>query len=67
MNSNSGTVFAAAQLRNLKKESTAFVPAALKRKKPGGPASTSKRIDAAPDAADQAEAATRTMEKKMYG
>ncbi|KAG6873831.1 hypothetical protein C0995_010443 [Termitomyces sp. Mi166 len=44
----SATVSAEPQLRDLKKEATAFIPAALKRKKPGASAS-SFRVDAAPD------------------
>jgi hypothetical protein len=52
--SDTGTVSAPAQLRDLKKESTAFVPSSLKRKKPdaaAGPSvAPSKRIDAAPGA-----------------
>jgi hypothetical protein len=42
------TVFAAPQLRDFKKEATAFVPAALKRKKPGASGSATARVDAAP-------------------
>jgi hypothetical protein len=41
------TVFAAPQLRDLKKEATAFMPSSLKRKKAGGSVGTS-RINAAP-------------------
>ncbi|KAG6842420.1 hypothetical protein C0991_007550 [Blastosporella zonata] len=41
------TVFAQPQLRDFRKEATAFVPAALKRKKPGASASSS-RVNAAP-------------------
>ena len=41
------TVAAAPQLRDLRKEATAFVPATLKRKKPGASASAT-RVDAAP-------------------
>ena len=49
------TISAPAQLRDLKKESTAFVPSSLKRKKPGGAMNTSgktsaSRINAAPEA-----------------
>ena len=55
--SDSGTISAPAQLRDLKKESTAFVPTSLKRKKAGGGGtSVSKRIDAAPDSASPTEA-----------
>ncbi|EJC98581.1 uncharacterized protein FOMMEDRAFT_143044 [Fomitiporia mediterranea MF3/22] len=43
---SSATVSAEPQLRDFKKESTAFVPAALKRKKVGG--ATSGRVNAAP-------------------
>ncbi|KAG6811575.1 hypothetical protein H0H92_006824 [Tricholoma furcatifolium] len=42
------TVFAQPELRDFKKEATAFVPTALKRKKPGASASSS-RVNAAPD------------------
>lgn len=43
------TISAEPQLRDLKKESTAFVPSTLKRKKTGaGAGSASKRINAAP-------------------
>jgi hypothetical protein len=50
-----GTISAPAQLRDLKKESTAFVPSSLKRKKAGSATSTSgkssvSRINAAPEA-----------------
>ncbi|GLB35772.1 putative WW domain binding protein 11 [Lyophyllum shimeji] len=41
------TISAEPQLRDLKKEATAFVPTALKRKKPGASASSSK-VNAAP-------------------
>lgn len=41
------TVFAAPQLRDLKKEATAFMPSSIKRKKAGGSVGTS-RINAAP-------------------
>lgn len=48
---SSATVFAEPQLRDLKKESTAFIPAALKRKKPSAVASASgskkMKVDAA--------------------
>lgn len=45
----SATVFAAPELRDFKKEATAFVPSNVKRKKPTGAAgSTSSRINAAP-------------------
>ncbi|KZP25368.1 hypothetical protein FIBSPDRAFT_888176 [Athelia psychrophila] len=47
--SAAATVFAAPELRDFKKEATAFVPSALKRKKAGGgPAGPSKRVNAAP-------------------
>jgi hypothetical protein len=43
------TVFAAPQLRDLKKEATAFTPSSLKRKKAGGIVATgSSKINAAP-------------------
>jgi len=42
------TVFAAPQLRDLKKEATAFMPSSLKRKKAGGSAAGSSKINAAP-------------------
>ena len=45
------------QLRDFKKESTAFVPAALKRKKAGG-SGTSSKVNSAPSvgpSADQSE------------
>ncbi|KAF7964738.1 hypothetical protein HWV62_3398 [Athelia sp. TMB] len=44
------TVFAAPELRDFKKEATAFVPSALKRKKAGGSgvAGASSRVNAAP-------------------
>ena len=50
-----GTVSAPAQLRDLKKESTAFVPSSLKRKRAGAGSNTSgkssaSRINAAPEA-----------------
>lgn len=42
-------MFAAPQLRDFKKEATAFVPTAVKRKKPGATASgSSSKINAAP-------------------
>ncbi|KAG6897954.1 hypothetical protein C0992_008344 [Termitomyces sp. T32_za158] len=47
----SASVSAEPQLRDLKKEATAFVPTALKRKKPGASASSS-RINAAPSVED---------------
>ncbi|TCD68115.1 hypothetical protein EIP91_011568 [Steccherinum ochraceum] len=46
--SSAATVSAAPELRDLKKESTAFVPSALKRKKAGAAASTSSQVNAAP-------------------
>ncbi|KAJ7597379.1 mRNA biogenesis factor-domain-containing protein [Mycena floridula] len=59
---SAATVFAAPQLRDLKKEATAFVPSALKRKKPGNTTSTSSaRITGAPElsvADDEAESST---------
>lgn len=42
------TVSAAPQLRDFKKEATAFIPTALKRKKPGASGSANARVDAAP-------------------
>ncbi|KAF8527420.1 WW domain binding protein 11-domain-containing protein [Hysterangium stoloniferum] len=52
--SDASTISAPAQLRDLKKESTAFVPSSLKRKKPAAAAgvsvASSKRINAAPGA-----------------
>ncbi|KAF8628233.1 hypothetical protein AX15_004010 [Amanita polypyramis BW_CC] len=42
------TVSAEPQLRDLKKEATAFVPTALKRKRPAAPAAPSTKVDAAP-------------------
>jgi hypothetical protein len=42
------TVSAAPQLRDFKKEATAFVPTTLKRKKRGASGSTTARVDAAP-------------------
>lgn len=48
------TVFAAPQLRDFKKEATAFVPSALKRKKPATGA-VSSRINAAPSIGGPAE------------
>ncbi|KAH7923900.1 hypothetical protein BV22DRAFT_1130275 [Leucogyrophana mollusca] len=45
--STAATVSAAPQLRDLKKEATAFVPASLKRKKAGAPAA-SPSVNAAP-------------------
>ena len=42
------SVSAAPQLRDLKKEATAFVPTSLKRKKPGASTVVSSRVDAAP-------------------
>lgn len=45
--SAAATVFAAPELRDFKKEATAFVPSALKRKKAGGSAASS-RVNAAP-------------------
>ncbi|CCL98095.1 uncharacterized protein FIBRA_00089 [Fibroporia radiculosa] len=46
--SGAATVEAAPQLRDFKKESTSFVPAALKRKKAGAGNVTASRINAAP-------------------
>ncbi|KAH8111991.1 WW domain binding protein 11-domain-containing protein [Phellopilus nigrolimitatus] len=46
--SEDATVSAAPQLRDFKKESTAFLPAALKRKKGAGGTGASGRINAAP-------------------
>ncbi|KAH8099308.1 WW domain binding protein 11-domain-containing protein [Cristinia sonorae] len=46
--SNAATVSAAPQLRDLKKESTAFVPSALKRKKTGAGAGGTTQVNAAP-------------------
>jgi hypothetical protein len=43
------TVFAAPQLRDLKKEATAFMPSSLKRKKAGGAVAGSSKINAAPN------------------
>ncbi|GJJ13242.1 hypothetical protein Clacol_007493 [Clathrus columnatus] len=43
------TISAPAELRDLKKESTSFVPASLKRKRLQGDARGSKRINAAPE------------------
>jgi hypothetical protein len=43
------TVFAAPQLRDLKKEATAFMPSSIKRKKAGGAATGSSKINAAPN------------------
>ncbi|KAF8580139.1 hypothetical protein K439DRAFT_1415620 [Ramaria rubella] len=53
---DNGTISAPAQLRDLKKESTAFVPSSLKRKKPVGAMASSavvaNRINAAPASRD---------------
>lgn len=46
--SSSATVSAGPQLRDLKKEATAFVPSSLKRKKASGSSATVPRINAAP-------------------
>jgi hypothetical protein len=48
--SAAATVSAAPELRDFKKEATSFVPAALKRKKPG--AASSSRVNAAPSFTD---------------
>ncbi|OCH87476.1 hypothetical protein OBBRIDRAFT_154919 [Obba rivulosa] len=53
------TIVAAPELRDFKKESTAFVPAALKRKRPADASAPSKKINAAPSvepSSDLAEA-----------
>lgn len=52
--SETATVFAAPELRDFKKEATAFVPTALKRKKPAATASSTK-VNAAPDTGDMDE------------
>lgn len=62
-NPDSGTVSAPAQLRDFKKESTAFLPPSLKRKRPGGIAGsstglTTNRINAAPGADSAGEGCT---------
>jgi hypothetical protein len=49
-NVSDATVSAAPQLRDLKKEATAFTPASLKRKKPG-PGASSTALNAAPSIA----------------
>ena len=49
------TVFSAPQLRDFKKEATAFVPSAVKRKKAPAPP-TSSKIDAAPSIGSAAPA-----------
>ena len=46
--STAATISAAPELRDLKKESTAFVPSALKRKKAGTGTSVSSKVNAAP-------------------
>lgn len=46
--SSSATISAGPQLRDLKKEATAFVPSSLKRKKASGSSATVPRINAAP-------------------
>ncbi|KAG6919052.1 hypothetical protein DXG01_009762 [Tephrocybe rancida] len=51
------TVFAQPQLRDFKKEATAFVPTALKRKRPGASASSS-RVNAAPGMDDDSQEPT---------
>ncbi|KAG5639561.1 hypothetical protein H0H81_012232 [Sphagnurus paluster] len=48
------TVFAAPQLRDFKKEATAFVPTSLKRKKPGVQAPSSQ-VNAAPGMEDESQ------------
>lgn len=50
------TVSAAPQLRDFKKEATAFVPAALKRKRPGASGPATARVDAAPSLGSGTEA-----------
>jgi hypothetical protein len=55
---SAATVSAAPQLRDLKKEATAFVPTALKRKRPGASGSTSAKIDAAPSLGDVEDSET---------
>jgi hypothetical protein len=55
LSTEGGIISAPAQLRDLKKESTSFVPSSLKRKKAGGMTNTSgkpsaSRINAAPEA-----------------
>lgn len=49
------TVFAAPELRDFKKEATAFMPSSLKRKKAGGPTAGSSRVNAAPSLGPSAE------------
>lgn len=51
--SAAATVFAEPELRDLKRESTAFVPAALKKKK--GSSGAASKINAAPSFADESE------------
>ena len=57
--SSAATVSAEPQLRDFKKESTAFVPTALKRKKHGGNA-TSSKVNSAPSIAPSADSIEET-------
>ncbi|EMD41868.1 hypothetical protein CERSUDRAFT_110427 [Gelatoporia subvermispora B] len=51
------TIEVAPELRDLKKESIAFVPSTLKRKRPADASTSSKRIDAAPSVEPSSESA----------
>ena len=55
------TVSAEPQLRDLKKEATAFVPTALKRKRPTAPGASSAKINAAPALTDEQHAIEPTL------
>lgn len=58
----SATVFAAPELRDFKKEATAFVPSNVKRKKAAGaPGSTSSRVNAAPSTETSGGAAEESL------
>lgn len=50
------TISSAPQLRDFKKEATAFVPSALKRRKPGASGSAVTRVDAAPSVGPDTDA-----------
>lgn len=55
------TISAEPQLRDLKKEATAFVPTALKRKRPAAPGAASAKINAAPALTDEQDATEPTL------
>ena len=55
------TISAEPQLRDLKKEATAFVPPTLKRKRPTAPGASSAKINAAPTLTDDQDATEPTL------